>query len=142
MNPAVLRLLENRAGSGGDVLLTFSAPVERGSARGKDLGFPTANLDVEAGLVGDLEKGVFAARVRRQGAVEYGAVLNVGVRPTFGESDVVVEIHILDFAEDIYGETLEVTVLDKLRDERRFPDVQSLVRQIEKDIETARVVLQ
>ena len=89
-----------------------------------------------------MEKGVFAARVRRHGTSEYGAVLNVGVRPTFGESDVVVEIHILDFAEDIYGETLEVTVLDKLRDERRFSDVQSLVRQIEKDIETARDILQ
>ena len=80
--------------------------------------------------------------MRRQGAAEYGALLNVGVRPTFGESDVVVELHILDFAEDIYGETLEVTVLDKLRDELRFSDVQSLVRQIERDIETARVILQ
>lgn len=81
------------------------------------------------------------ARVQWARGREYGAVLNIGVRPTFSERQLVVEAHVLDFSGDLYGEILEVSVLQRLREERRFADVESLICQLEQDIEMARAAL-
>lgn len=119
----------------------FSAVVERGSGRGRRLGFPTANLGVAPEQAAALPRGVYVARVQWARGREYGAVLNIGVRPTFSERQLVVEAHVLDFSGDLYGEILEVSVLQRLREERRFADVESLICQVEQDIEMARAAL-
>jgi len=76
-----------------------------------------------------------------EGESTYGALINVGVRPTFGQGALSVEVHVLDFSGDLYGKTLEITVVEKLREEQRFERVDALVDQIEEDIEQARTVL-
>jgi riboflavin kinase/FMN adenylyltransferase len=65
-------------------------------------------------------------------------VVNIGVRPTFGESRLVVEAHLLDFTGDLYGRDVRLALLRRLREERRFPDVEALRRQIAADVAQAR----
>ena len=141
MDCPMTSVFEDRMGVSGESQFEFSASVERGSGRGQGLGFPTANLAVDPGLADTFQRGVYAARVRWARGREYGAVINIGVRPTFSDDGLVVEAHILDFSGDLYGETLDVTVSQRLREERPFSDVRSLVRQIEKDVEMARAAL-
>lgn len=113
--------------------------VIRGDARGRDLGFPTANLDLHHEL--RPPKGVYAALVRRMRRT-VPAVVNVGERPTFDGTVVMVEVHLLDFDGDLYGEDLEVHFLDRLRDERAFASADELCEQIRADIETCRAALE
>ena len=125
---------------------SFSAVVEEGCGRGRRLGFPTANLAVGPEQVAALARGVYVARVQwnvdgDHGGREYGAVINIGVRPTFSERELVVEAHLLDFSGNLYGKLLEVSVFERLREERRFADVDSLILQVRKDIEMARTAL-
>jgi riboflavin kinase/FMN adenylyltransferase len=115
--------------------------VERGDGRGKLLGIPTANLSVwsERAIP---KAGVYVCHALVDGR-SWGAVTNVGVRPTFENQPVRprVETHILDFNKDIYGQEVLLEFLDHLRDETRFPNPQALVDQIHKDISRARSVL-
>ncbi len=115
--------------------------VIRGDGRGRTLGIPTANLDILAERAVPLE-GVYVchALVNHQ---RYGAVVNVGVRPTFEDHPVAprVEAHILDFEADLYQETLALEFIDRLREERRFPSKDALVEQIHQDIFQARQLL-
>jgi len=116
--------------------------VERGRGRGRRLGFPTANLSLDGSV--ELPRGVYAARARwRQGdgTGSAAAVVNVGERPTFAERGLSVEIHVLDFEGELYGRFMDVTLVEKLRDEQRFGRVEDLVEQIRKDITRARAVL-
>ena len=73
--------------------------------------------------------------------IEYPAVVNVGVRPTFSPGELAVEAHIIDFAGDLYGKTLRIRTVKKLRDERRFPNLDTLVEQLGRDVEIAREVI-
>ena len=115
-----------------------SGTVRSGSSRGKSLGFPTANLEIE-GKAGDrVAPGVYAAWVVWETGPRFAAVANVGCRPTFDEGEVTFEVHVLDFTGDLYGKVLEVTLALRLRDEMRFEDVEALVAQIGRDIEQAR----
>ena len=68
----------------------------------------------------------------------YQAVINVGVRPTFGETELAVEAHLLDFSGDIYGRRIRLTFLRRLREERKFPDVEALRNQIALDVLATR----
>lgn len=114
--------------------------VRTGEGRGRTLGFPTANLELlnEAVPGG----GVYACRVRVEGeTAPRPAVVNVGRRPTFGGGDLIVEVHLLDFSGDLYGRRLRVAFESKLRDERAFPGVEALKRQIEADAAEARARL-
>jgi riboflavin kinase/FMN adenylyltransferase len=115
--------------------------VERGDQRGGKLGFPTANLDVR-GLVLP-PHGVYAAHAR-VGRTSYRSVLNIGYRPTLqsGTPQLRVEAHLLDFNGDLYGEELEVTFVQKLREEQRFPSLEALREQIGRDVATARVLFE
>ncbi len=118
-----------------------SGEVVLGDGRGKLLGIPTANLTVWAERA--LPKaGVYVCQARLNDRV-WGAVTNVGVRPTFETQPVQprVEAHILDFSDDIYGQQLSLDFLVRLRDEARFPNVDALVEQINKDISRARTIL-
>jgi riboflavin kinase/FMN adenylyltransferase len=116
--------------------------VRQGDGRGRTIGFPTANLELlnEAVPGG----GVYACCARLDASAPEPlrpAVVNVGRRPTFGGGDMIVEVHLLDFAGDLYGRVLRVEFLTKLRDEQRFPDVDTLKRQIETDVAEARRIL-
>ena len=120
----------------------LTGKVVAGEGRGRSLGFPTANLDVEGDIEKILGSGVYAAMAAWEGAeIEYPAVVNVGVRPTFSPGELAVEAHIIDFAGDLYGKTLRIRTVKKLRDERRFPNLDTLVEQLGRDVEIAREVI-
>jgi riboflavin kinase / FMN adenylyltransferase len=112
--------------------------VIHGHARGKDLGFPTANLEITQDLYPN--DGVYAATVivdeRR-----YNGVVNIGTNPTFGDEQLAVEVFLFDYQGDLYGKELQVALVDKLRDEQTFPSAELLVRQIEQDIQRAKEIL-
>ncbi len=116
----------------------FSGRVIPGQGRGKTLGFPTANLLPYGDKL--LPQGVFAAEVQYPGSRVLQAVANVGPRPTFAEAALVIELHILDFTGDLYGQTLQVALIKKLRDQRAFACPDELVEQIRKDINQARAL--
>jgi riboflavin kinase / FMN adenylyltransferase len=114
--------------------------VVAGDRRGRTIGFPTANLrlDPRKALPAN---GVYAVRVGLPGEAEaaHAGVCNIGVRPTFGgEPRLLVEIHLLDAAMDLYGLTLHVDLIARLRDERRFNGIDELKAQIARDAEAAR----
>jgi len=116
---------------------SLAARVVKGDQLGTKLGFPTANLDV-AGLVMP-PNGVYSAHAHVQGK-KYRAVLNIGHRPTVQNptSRIYVEVHLLDFNDEIYGEEMEVTFAARLRAEQKFDSVETLKAQIEEDIRRAR----
>jgi riboflavin kinase/FMN adenylyltransferase len=111
--------------------------VVRGDGLGRQLGFPTANLETH-GLVLP-PSGVYAVRALVQGR-PHAAVLNIGFRPTLGSTvpQLQVEVHLPGFEGDLYGAELEVTFVGKLRDERKFPSLEALNAQIAQDIRAAR----
>jgi riboflavin kinase/FMN adenylyltransferase len=117
--------------------------VVRGDERGRTLGFATANLDPENEILP--ASGVYVGHARfldrgdpQPGSV-FGAVTNVGRRPTFkSAAPVQTEAHLLDFDADVYGRRLELSFEHFLREERRFPDVDALREQIAADVETGR----
>ena len=109
--------------------------VVEGARRGRELGFPTANLTSDNELLPP--NGVYATFGTIRGVVHPG-VTNVGVRPTFdGPPAVHVETHVLGFSGDLYGQRLELAFVQRLRDERRFPDVDALREQIAADVRRA-----
>ncbi len=115
--------------------------VVYGDGRGRSIGIPTANLNVWPEKLLP-RAGVYVCRATIK-ENEYGAVANVGVRPTFESQPVSprVEAHLLEFDEDLYGESIELSFIDHLRDEKRFSGVQALVDQIHRDIERGRTIL-
>lgn len=109
--------------------------VVEGEKLGRKLGFPTANLAVHPNKV--LPPGVFA--VEAQGAFgRYKGVANVGTRPTVNGSERRLEVHLLGFAGDLYGEEMRLVFLKRLREERRFASLEELKAQIAKDVTSAR----
>ena len=112
-----------------------SGRVIPGAARGRKLGFPTANVEFVQELLP--LPGVYVIDAAVGGVVRRG-VANVGFNPTFGENSLTVEAHLLDFSGDLYGQEMSVRFRDRIRDERKFKSVEELVRQIEKDVEYAR----
>jgi riboflavin kinase/FMN adenylyltransferase len=113
--------------------------VMDGNKRGRTIGFPTANVAVWDEQVIPAN-GVYACRVHL-GDETFNAVTNVGVRPTFDGENVTVEAHIFDFDRDIYGQTLAVDFVERLRGEQKFDGIEALVAQIKQDAEQARVLL-
>lgn len=111
--------------------------VVRGDGRGATLGFPTANVAVQAAVMPP--DGVYAVEAILDGRV-FPAVANLGSRPTFGKGQAL-EVHLLDFTGDLYGRELEVTWKHRLRDVRTFADVAELKAQIAQDIAAARQCL-
>jgi riboflavin kinase / FMN adenylyltransferase len=110
--------------------------VARGAGRGRQLGFPTANVATGNELVPP--SGVYATTITIDGIV-HPSVTNIGVRPTFGDVDrPVVEAHIFDVDRDLYDTTVRLSFVQRLRDERAFPDVDALRAQIEADCRSAR----
>ncbi len=120
---------------------TIRETVVRGRGVGRQLGMATANLHPSAEVLPPT--GVYAVRTWL-GDRPVDGVANLGVRPTFADAppaDPVLEIHVLDFAGDLYGATLDIAFVARLRDERPFPSPRELVEQIERDIVAARAIL-
>jgi riboflavin kinase/FMN adenylyltransferase len=111
-------------------------PVAEGDRRGRTIGFPTANVVVDEQHMLPAD-GVYVCQATL-GDESYGAVTNVGLRPTFAGSRRTVEAYLLDFAGDIYGEVLRVEFLHRLRGEQKFAGVSALVAQITADVAAAR----
>jgi riboflavin kinase/FMN adenylyltransferase len=114
---------------------TICGEVIHGKGLGRNLGFPTANVATDTHLI-SLAHGVYVTNTEVTGRI-YPSVTNVGVRPTVGGDMELAESHILGFDADIYGERIRTTFLEKLRDERKFADIEALTAQIAKDKEAA-----
>ncbi|HUL49053.1 MAG TPA: bifunctional riboflavin kinase/FAD synthetase [Gemmatimonadales bacterium] len=111
--------------------------VERGAGRGRTIGVPTLNLaspDPRKLLPPD---GVYAVRVNWRGT-RYGGMMNQGPRPTFGVAERALEVHLFDFDGDLYGETVTVEWIRRLRDVQTFPSRDALVAQLGRDAQAAR----
>lgn len=113
--------------------------VARGLERGRELGFPTANLEVPETLAvpGD---GIYATWAQLSSG-RYMAATSIGTRPTFNEGVRTIEAFILDFSDEIYGQTLRLEFVQRLRPEEKFDTVEALVSQIGKDVEQTRELL-
>ena len=120
--------------------------VVRGDGRGRDLGFPTANLLFQRPVALPRD-GIYAVRVSWGGtdplaaASRAAGVASLGVRPTFGAGERVLEVNLFDFDGDLYAERLRVEFMKRQRGERRFGSVGALVRQMKRDAERARAIL-
>jgi riboflavin kinase/FMN adenylyltransferase len=106
--------------------------VVAGDGRGTDLGFPTANLEVEPGQALPAG-GVYACRAHIDGRT-YSAMTNIGHRPTFGGGQRMVEVYLLDYNGDLYGRELAIDIIGRLRDEKKFDTPEQLKEQIAEDI--------
>ncbi|MGW0558458.1 riboflavin kinase [Streptomyces sp. NPDC002926] len=114
--------------------------VEHGDRRGRELGFPTANI-----VLGDesASDGVWAGLVQLPDGDTYGAAVSVGRRATFYGRDGIrlLEAHLLDFSGDLYGQWLRVCLDHRIRPQRRFSDIEALVKRMHQDIADARLWL-
>lgn len=112
--------------------------VVPGEQRGRELGFPTANLTTDKEQLP--APGVYAVKVRYK-QQEFNGVLNLGRRPTFGEGHSTIEVHLLDYTGRLYNESLRIYFVERLRDERRFPGPRELTAAISADVLRARQIL-
>jgi riboflavin kinase/FMN adenylyltransferase len=113
--------------------------VRLGKKLGRQLGFPTANLALHRKVVPLW--GIFAVRVSGAGLVDHPAVASLGTRPTVDGTDPLLEVHLFDWAGDLYGRYLDVDFVARLRDEQKFESLDALVAQMHRDAAAARTVL-
>jgi len=118
---------------------SLNGRVTSGAGRGVELGFPTANLDIDPGQAIPAE-GVYAtwAYINAQA---YQSMTNIGRQPTFGGSQRVVEVYILDFHSNLYGRELKIDLIERLRNEKQFDTPEELKKQITEDIKRGRAIL-
>jgi len=118
----------------------LAGTVKQGDRRGRELGMPTANLDVpEQQLLP--APGIYAATAAGESLEgELPAAVSIGVRPTFGGGELLVEAHLIGFEGDLYGRRLRLEFLERLRDEERFESAEDLVEQMRKDVAQAQAV--
>ena len=119
--------------------LVLHGRIVHGDERGKQLGFPTANLAFTRGQALP-EDGVYVTKAYLGGQA-LPSVTNIGKRPTFGENRRTVEVYLIGFSGEIYGEVLRVELVDRLRGEKRFSSPEELKAQISQDVEKARSML-
>ncbi|MDO8188104.1 bifunctional riboflavin kinase/FAD synthetase [Conexibacter sp. JD483] len=133
--------LVERAATLLDVPFRMRGEVQHGEKRGRELGFPTANLVPDPALVCPAN-GVYATRVSWDGGQEWRcAATNVGVRPTFETGlGLLVEAYVLDYSGNLYGKPLTVEFVGRLRGEQRFPSADALIEQMQLDVAAARAV--
>src|SRR5206468_1077021 len=133
------------AGDAGAATRMLSRPyaiesvVQRGDARGRELGFPTANLKL-----GDYLRpryGIYAVRVTLDDGSEHPGVASLGVRPTFEPPQELLEAHLFDFEGELYGQKIEVALHAFIRDEKKFEDVAGLIAHMREDEAAARKLL-
>ena len=113
--------------------------VERGDARGRELGYPTANL-----RLGDYQRpkyGIYAVRLTLEDKSEHPGVASLGVRPTFEPAKELLEAHLFDFEGDLYGQKIEIALHAYIREEKRFDGIEPLIAQMREDEAEARHLL-
>jgi riboflavin kinase/FMN adenylyltransferase len=113
--------------------------VQNGDARGRELGYPTANL-----VLGDYQRpryGIYAVRVTLDDGSEHPGVANLGVRPTFDPPEELLETHLLDYSGDLYGRRMEVALHAFIRPEQKFESIDALVAEMQRDESAARKLL-
>ena len=139
----VRRLLGDGNAQGAAELLGYhwlvSGEVIKGAQLGRTLNYPTANISLAENC--HLAHGIYAVRFRRADGRLYDGVASYGRRPTFDNGPALLETFIFDFDEDIYGETVSVTLIEYLRPEEKFDSVEDLVAQMDRDSEKARGIL-
>jgi len=113
--------------------------VDHGDKRGRDLGYPTANVALGPYL--RPAYGIYAVRVRLDDGSEHDGVANLGIRPSFDPPVELLETHLFDFAGDLYGRTIDVALHAFIRPEARFSDMNALIRQMDEDSAKARAML-
>ena len=109
---------------------TVKGEVIKGDQRGRQIGFPTANISME-GWIEPLF-GVYAVKVSIDGLL-YKGVANLGIRPTFGQSSPLLEVHLFDYSGDLYGNDIVISFIDFIREEKKFDGIEALKKQIEID---------
>ena len=116
-----------------------SGTVVVGDQRGRTLGFPTANIEIDDQLLlpGD---GIYATWAMIDGK-RYKSATSIGIRPTFGLTQRLVEVYVMDFSDDLYGKTIDVEFIKKVRDQEKFDGLEALITQIKRDVEDCRQVL-
>jgi len=119
---------------------SLSGKVVHGTERGKQLGFPTANLGVNSAQALPVD-GVYVTRAYL-GNHTYPSVTNIGLRPTFGQGERAVEVYLLDFEGQLYGQGLKIELVERLRAEKRFPTLEELKAQINRDVGQAISILE
>lgn len=120
-----------------------SGTVIHGEKRGRELGYPTANIRLDPHV--DLKHGIYAVRVGLGGGSDpqrFDGVASYGRRPTFDNGPPLLEVFLFDFNADLYGQTLDVAFIEYLRDELKFNDIPALIRQMDDDSLRARAVLE
>ena len=139
------RVREAIAGSNLDIVsellgrrYSIMGEIVKGEGRGRQIGFPTANIDAGNQMLPP--SGVYAIQVKLEGRM-FDGVLNMGTRPTFDGEKFQIETHLFDFEEMVYGKKIEIFFIEKIRDERKFPNPEMLVDQIKQDIATAKAIL-
>ena len=113
--------------------------VAPGRQLGRTIGFPTANIELKR--VATPLSGVFSVRAHGAAREALGAMANLGTRPTVDGTKLLLEVHIFDFAQDIYGRELRIEFVSKLREERKFDGIEALKEQLGRDMVAARTAL-
>ncbi|MBO7189949.1 MAG: riboflavin kinase [Alistipes sp.] len=111
-------------------MICIDGEVIHGKKIGRALGFPTANMSLQG--YEDIARGVYRSEVDIDG-VKYRAMSNVGIRPSVGGKELLLETHVIDFSGDLYGKRLRICLLEKLRDEKRFASIGDLKEQLLRD---------
>jgi riboflavin kinase/FMN adenylyltransferase len=114
----------------------FSASVEEGKKLGRTIGFPTANLKVSEDYKLIPKTGVYIVEAEVEGQQLRG-MMNIGFNPTVGGEHQTLEVHLLDFDQDIYGKSLKISFLERIREEKKFASLDELKAQLHQDKQTA-----
>lgn len=131
----------SRAGKAGHlitlglIMIEIEAEVIHGKKIGRALGFPTANMTIDG--YEDIGRGVYRSSVIIDGTT-YKAMSNIGIRPSVGGKEVLLETHVIGFKGDLYGRRLRVTLIERIRDEKRFASISDLKEQLQRDYELIR----
>ncbi len=112
--------------------------IVEGEKRGRKIGFPTTNINTKWELFP--KPGVYATISGVKGS-RYKSITNIGFRPTFGENKLLIETHLFDFSDSVYGEEIIVEFYQRLRDEKKFDSIEELISQIKADIEEVKNIL-
>lgn len=122
---------------GNKIMFTLSGIVRQGDKIGRTLGYPTLNLEVPKDF--PLEFGVYAGFMEYKN-IKYPGVISLGITPNFAVTQPKLEIHIFDFNQDLYEKMIKVTFTHYLRKEEKFPSIEDLIKQIERDCLKARMM--
>lgn len=119
---------------------TLSGTVIKGKNLGSQIGFPTANISIQESYKLIPKNGSYVVKVKVSENTFFG-MMNIGENPTIAEKGSSIEVHLFDFQDDIYGQSIKIQLIDRLRDEQKFTSVEELKKQLEKDRETSLKII-